>query len=44
MTYRLRKYLPKIIPEADPERLAIMVVDGELAEADAREMMRAAPT
>ncbi len=27
-----------------PERLAIMMVDGEMLEADARAMMRAAPT
>ena len=36
--------VPQEVPDDDPERLSIMVIDGELAEADAREMMRAAPT
>ncbi len=31
-----------VLPEDDPERLAIMVIEGELAEPDARVMMRAA--
>ncbi len=38
---RHRTILP---PEDDPERLAIMTIDGERSEADAREMMRSAPT
>ena len=32
------------LPEDDPERLAIMTIDGEMSEADARAMMRVAPT
>ncbi len=47
-TSRRREVVPSetavVPPEDDSERLAIMTVDGELAEADARVMMRAAPT
>ncbi len=35
---------PTMGPEDDPERLAIMTIEGEMSEADARVMMRAAPT